>query len=201
MLSYICYIHIILYFLHIIYVLPNCVLKQTFKQPVNVKSKSINATIVHDCYFFNENCTNSQTNPLTTMHYFNTPTTNITAMPAIAHHDLPYSNLTDECFTNELTQENTTDSEININNALESINNPEHVDYSTLGNIDPDINFLTEMNSMLCNYYTEFEFNQCFPNINKFSIFNLNVKSLPKNIDKVRHFLFFYFIFHRNLAL
>ena len=110
MLSYICYIHIILYFLHILYVLSNCILKQTVKQPVNVTSKSINATIVHDCNFFNENCTNSQTNPLTTMHYFNTPTTNITAMPAIAHHDLPYSNLTDECFTNELTQENTTDS-------------------------------------------------------------------------------------------
>ena len=121
---------------------------------------------------------------LTTMHYFNTPTTNITAMPAIAHHDLPYSNLTDECFTNELTQENTTDSEININNALESINNPEHVDYSTLGNIDPDINFFTEMNSMICNYYTEFEFNQCFPNINNFSIFNLNVRSLPKTSIK-----------------
>ena len=42
------------------------------------------------------------------MYNFNTPTTNITAMPAIAHHDLPYSNLTDECFTNELTKENTT---------------------------------------------------------------------------------------------
>ena len=110
--------------------------------------------------FFNENCTNSQTNPLTTMYYFNTPTTNITAMPAIAHYELPYSNLTDECFTNELTQEHTTDSEININNALESINNPDHVDYGTLGNIDPDINCCPEMNSMLCNYYTEFEFYQ-----------------------------------------
>ena len=42
---------------------------------------------------------------------------------------------------------------------------------------------------MLCNYYTEFEFNQCFPNINNFSIFKLNVRSRPKIIDKVRHFL------------
>ena len=80
--------------------LPNCILKPTVKQPVNVKSKSFNATIVHDCYFFNKNCTNSQTNPLTTLHYFNTPTTTITAMPAIAHHDLPYSNLSDELLTN-----------------------------------------------------------------------------------------------------
>ena len=52
MLSYICYIHIILYFLYIKYVLPNCILKQTVKQPVNVKSRYINATSVHDCLFF-----------------------------------------------------------------------------------------------------------------------------------------------------
>ena len=58
------------------------------------------------------------------------------------------------------------------------------MDYSTLGNIDPDIIFLTEMNTMLCNYYTEFEFNQCSPNINKFSIFNLKVRSLPKTSIK-----------------
>ena len=88
--------------------------------------------------FFNENCTHNPTNPLTTMYYFNTATTNIAA---IAHYDLPYSNLTDKCFTNELTQENTSDSEIIIHNALESINNPDHVDYNTLGNIDPDIIF------------------------------------------------------------
>ena len=132
---HICYRHIILYFLHIIYILPNCISNQTVKQHVNVKSKSINATIVYDCKFFNENCTNSLTNHLTTMYYFNTPTTHIAAMPAINHHDLPYSNLTDKCFTNELTQENTTDSEININNALESINNHGHADYSTLENI------------------------------------------------------------------
>ena len=116
------------------------------------------------------------------MPYFNTPTTNIAAMPEKTHHDLPYSNFTDECFTNELTQENTT--EININNVIESINNADHADYSTLGNIDPDINCLTEMNTTLCNYYTVFEFNQCFPKINKFSIYNLNVRSIQKTSIK-----------------
>ena len=45
------------------------------------------------------------------------------------------------------------------------------------------------MNTTLCNYYTEFKFNQCFPNINNCSIFNFNVRSLPKNIDTVHHFL------------
>ena len=72
-------------------------------QPVDVKSKSINAIIVHDCYYFNANCTHSQPNPLTTMYYFIIPTTNIVGMPAITQHfhDLPHSNLAEEYFINE----------------------------------------------------------------------------------------------------
>ena len=64
-------------------VLPNYILNQTVMQPVDIKSKSINATNVHNCYYLNENCTHSQTNPLTSMSYFITPTTNIVAIPAI----------------------------------------------------------------------------------------------------------------------
>ena len=115
----------------------SCLFISVIKLLCNLWIESINATIVHDCYYFNEKFTNSQTNPLTMMYYFNTPATNIVVMPAITHHfhDISYSNLADECFFNELTQENTTDSEININNVLKLINKPDHVDYSTLGHM------------------------------------------------------------------
>ena len=73
-------------------------------QPVDIKSKYIIATIVHDCYYLKEKCTHCETNPLTTVYYFITPTTNIAAIPAITQHwyDLP----ADKCFINELTTEN-----------------------------------------------------------------------------------------------
>ena len=48
---------------------------------------------------------------------------------------------------------------------------------------------MTDTNLSLCDYYTEFEYNQCFQKNNQFSILNLNVRSLPKNIDAVKHFL------------
>ena len=72
---------------------------------------------------------------------------------------------------------------------LNLINDLDHIDHSILGNIDPDTNFLSNINTSICNYYSELEFNKQFPQDYKFSIFNLNVRSLPKNIDKVKHFL------------
>ena len=70
-----------------------------------------------------------------------------------------------------------------------TLGNIDHIDHSTLGNIDPDTNFLSNINTSICKYYTELEFNQQFPQVYKLSMFNLNVRSLPKNIDKVKHFL------------
>ena len=56
-----------------------------------------------------------------------------------------YSNLVDDGLLDELTPENNAVNVININNPLDSIIDPEHLDYSVLGSIDPDTNFLMGM--------------------------------------------------------
>ena len=62
-------------------------------------------------------------------------------------------------------------------------------DYSILGNIDPDTHFLSSNNRVISNYYTENEFNQ-IPNLDtKISIFNVNIRSIPKHFDRLRHYL------------
>ena len=48
---------------------------------------------------------------------------------------------------------------------------------------------MTDINLSLCDYYTEFDYNQCFQKNHQFSILNLNVRSLPKHIDAVKHFI------------
>ena len=60
------------------------------------------------------------------------------------------------------------------------INYLDHIDHIILGNIDPDMDFLFNINISMCNYYLELEVNKQFPQDCKFSIFNLNVRSLPK---------------------
>ena len=133
----------------------------------------------------------SRTNPFTSLNYFTVPITNIISLPVltIPVYNLPYNNLSDDCLIDELTPENNAVNEININNPLDSIIDPDHIDYSVLGSIDPDTNFLLGNDTSLCHYFTELEFNQCFPSDDKFSLFNLNIRSLPKNIEKVQHFL------------
>ena len=54
--------------------------------------------------------------------------------------------------------------------------------FYTLGNIDPDTNFLSNINTSICNYHTELEFNQQFPQDYKLSMFNLIVRKLPKGV-------------------
>ena len=89
----------------------------------------------------------------------------------------------------ELNPEINAVNEININNPPDFIIDSDHIDYSVLGSLDPDTNFLLGNDSSLCHYFTEYEFNQCFPSDDKFSLFNLNIRSFPKNIEKVQHFL------------
>ena len=133
----------------------------------------------------------SRTNPFTSLNYFIVPFTNIISMPVltIPVHDFPFSNLSDDCLIDELNPEINAVNGININNPPDFIIDPDHIDYSVLGSIDPDTNFLLGNDSSLCHYFTEFEFNQCFPSDDKFSLFNLNIRSLPKSIEKVPHFL------------
>ena len=68
----------------------------------------------------------------------------------------------------ELNPENNAVNEININNPLDFIIDPDHIDYSVLGSIDPDTNFLLGNDTSLCHYFTELEFNQCLPSDDKF---------------------------------
>ena len=135
--------------------------------------------------------TNNRINPLTTYNYFNIPRINIVVVPAkhIPLHDFLFKDLSDESLRTELTIHNYIDSGNNLRVPLNVILDFDHIDHSTLGNIDPDTNFLSNINTSICNYYSELEFNKQFPPDDKFSIFNLNIRSLPKNIDKVKHFL------------
>ena len=64
-----------------------------------------------------------------------------------------------------------------------------HLDYRVIGNVDPDLNILLDNNSINCRYFTEMEFNNhAFIDTN-FSLFNLNIRSLPKNYVNLQHFL------------
>ena len=42
---------------------------------------------------------------------------------------------------------------------------------------------------MNCKYFTEMEFNNYFTTPDNFSLFNLNIRSLPKNVVNLQHFL------------
>ena len=88
----------------------------------------------------------------------------------------------------ELIPENNDVNEININNSIGSIVHLDHIDYSVIGRIDPDNTFLMGNDTSLCHYFTEFDFNQCFPSDDTFSLYNLNIRSHPK-ISKSAAFL------------
>ena len=161
-------------------------------------SKSLNTTPVNNYYYE----TNSSINSLTTYNYFEIPAVTIIVVPAILIplNDFPFYDMTNESLPTELSTHISSDTEKKLSPPLNLIHDFDHVDHSTLGNIDPDTNFLSNINTSICKYYTELEFNQQFPQDYKLSMFNLNVRSIPKNIDKVKHFLeglqFFNFIFY-----
>ena len=96
--------------------------------------------------------------------------------------------MADDCLIDELTPENNAVNEININNTLNSIIDPDHIDYSVLGSIDPDTNFLMGNDTSLCHYFTEFQFNQCIPSDYTSYYLILILEAFQKN-RKVRHFL------------
>ena len=63
------------------------------------------------------------------------------------------------------------------------------IDYSALGNTDPDTHYLSA-NKPISHYYTENGFNN-IPNLkHKLTFFNTNIRSIPKNFDKLKYFLF-----------
>ena len=99
------------------------------------------------------------------------------------NNELPYSNITDDSLSDELLPEN------NLHEGQTLVLDTDHIDYSALGNIDPDLNILLDNNTMICKYFAEMEFNNYFTTPDNFSLFNLNIRSLPKNVVNLQHFL------------
>ena len=59
--------------------------------------------------------------------------------------------------------------------ALDIVLDTDRLDYSVLGNIDPDLNILLDNNSINCRYFTEMQFhNNSFIDTN-FSLLYLNI--------------------------
>ena len=83
----------------------------------------------------------SLTNPLITNIFFKLrQTITVTCMPVSLTyiHKLPYSNITNDSLTDELLRENNLHDGQTL--ALDIVLDIDHLDYSTLGNIDSDIN-------------------------------------------------------------
>ena len=102
------------------------------------------------------------------------------------NNEFPYSNMTNDPLSEELSPENHAQS--GQTTALDIVLDTD-LDYSVLGNVDPDLNILLDNNSINYRYFTEMGFNNnSFLDIN-FSLFNLNIRSLPKKYVNLQHFL------------
>ena len=97
------------------------------------------------------------------------------------------SNMTDDSLSEKLSPEN--DAQGGQTTALDIVLDTDHLDYSDLGNVDPDLNILLDNNSINCRYFTEMEFNNNSFIDTNFPLFNLNLRSLPKNYVNLHHFL------------
>ena len=63
-------------------------------------------------------------------------------------------------------------------------------DRSILGDIDPDIHYLSNSsNSMNSNYYNETTFNRTFSKNTNLSIFHLNIRSVPSHFSELLAYL------------
>ena len=62
--------------------------------------------------------------------------------------------MTDESLRTEFTIRNAIDSGIDLSIQINLIHDLDHIDHSTLGDIDPDTNFLSNINTSICNYYS-----------------------------------------------
>ena len=93
--------------------------------------------------------------------------------------------MTDDSLSEELSPEN--HAQGGQTTALDIV--LDTTNYSVLGNVGPDFNILLDNNSINCRYFTEMEFNNHSFIDTNFSLFNLHIRSLPKNYVKLQHFL------------
>ena len=135
---------------------------------------------LHNLYFLNLKFVD----PLNTNHYRwqylrNKSSYEVTVLPVHAQSsNTPNSNLPLHNNANDSTN-------LNIDGELTD----HRIDYSALGNTDPDTHYLSA-NKPISHYYTENEFNN-IPNLkNKLTFYNTNIRSIPKNFNKLKYFLF-----------
>ena len=102
----------------------------------------------------------------------------------IEHH---YINITDDSLSDELLPENNLHDGQTLTLAI--VLDTDHIYYSAPGYIYPGLNILLDNNTMNCKYCNEMEFNNYFTTHDNFSLFNLNIRSLPKNVVNLQHFL------------
>ena len=129
-------------------------LPQSYSRSID-HSKSLNTIAVNN-YSYK---TNNSINPLTAYNYFNIPIINIVVVPVkpTPLNDSPFNDMTDESLWTELTIRNSIVSGKDLSVPLNLIHDLDHIDHSTLGDIDLDTN---NINASICNYYSELEFNK-----------------------------------------
>ena len=116
-------------------------------------------------------------NPLTTHEYYHTNIKNIyTVYPALQPSTFPFNNVLNHDFEVYDSQND------NSNPVQDSELNEDRTDYSELANIDPDKNFLISTKYNQCLYYNYLSFNESFPKQNNFSVYHVNIRSIPRNL-------------------
>ena len=122
---------------------------------------------------------------MTTNHFFKLPfNSTITIFPAIRHtFDFPFNNIADH----ELEPIQHFE-ELNVHNHanVDSLINEDKFDHSELAKVDPDTNFLTQNRHSTCDYYNDLSFNENFHRHDNFSLFHVNIRSLPRNFDHLK---------------
>ena len=74
-------------------------------------------------------------------------------------------------------------------NIIKSIINEDNINYSSVGNIDLDRNLLIHNFDIICKNYIGNDFNTSFSDLSCFSIFHVNIRSIPENLVKLVYYL------------
>ena len=104
--------------------------------------------------------------------------------PASRSATLPFSNALDQDFD---LYESPQNNDIKSDDVRDL--NEDRTDYSELAEIDPDQNYLRNSKATLCSYHNELSFNESFSKLNNVSIFHVNIRSIPRNLDQLTFYL------------
>ena len=77
---------------------------------------------------------------------------------------------------------------LNVHNHahVDSLIKEDKFDHSELANVDLNVNFLTQNKHSTCDYNNDLSFNENFHRQDNFSIFHVNIRSLPRNFDHLK---------------